>query len=88
MGGNERWVYRRRDGKWVNKRVDADRASSVHDTQRGAGDAAHSMLKRAGGGELTIKGRDGTNPQQGHGRTRPRSVPTEGYRALTRASGG
>lgn len=56
--GNDRTVFRR-DGQWVNKRNDADRASSVHTTQRDANETAKDMLKRSGGGELTTKGLDG-----------------------------
>lgn len=55
----DRMVYRRPDGAWVNKRNDADRASSLHDTQAEAAKAAKSMLQKQGGGELSIKGRDG-----------------------------
>ena len=55
----DRMVYRRTDGSWANKRNDADRASSVHGTQREAEEAARDMLKRQGGGELTTKGIDG-----------------------------
>jgi len=55
----DRTVSRRSDGKWENKRNDSDRASSVHDTQREAEDAARDMLRNQGGGELTTKGRDG-----------------------------
>jgi hypothetical protein len=55
----DRTVCRRDDGKWVNKRNDAGKASSVHDTQKEAIDAARGMLKNQGGGELTTKGRDG-----------------------------
>jgi uncharacterized protein YdaU (DUF1376 family) len=55
----DRTVYRRDDGKWANKRNDASRASSVHDTQKQAQDAAKSDLKKQGGGELTTKGVDG-----------------------------
>jgi hypothetical protein len=54
----DRTVYRRGD-EWVNKRNDSDRASSVHGTQGEAEDAAREMLRNQGGGELTIKGRDG-----------------------------
>jgi hypothetical protein len=57
--GRDRTVSRRPDGSWQNKRNDADRASSVHDTQKGASDAARGMLGRQGGGELTTKGVDG-----------------------------
>lgn len=55
----DRTVYRRDDGKWVNKKNSSSRASSTHDTQAGAEDAARDMLKNQGGGELTTKGRDG-----------------------------
>jgi Uncharacterized protein conserved in bacteria (DUF2188) len=55
----DRTVYRRRDGNWANKRHDAGKASSVHQTQEAAEDAAKEMLKNQGGGELIVKGRDG-----------------------------
>lgn len=51
----DRTVSRRPDGSWENKRNDATRASSVHDTQKAAQDAAREMLKNQGGGELTTK---------------------------------
>ncbi len=57
--GRDRTVYRRDDNQWVNKRNDANRASSVHRTQREAERAARGMLRNQGGGELTTKGRDG-----------------------------
>jgi hypothetical protein len=56
---NDRSVFRRPDGTWVNKRNDAERASSLHDTQKEAEDAAREMLRNQGGGELTTMGRDG-----------------------------
>lgn len=56
--GRDRTVYRSGD-KWINKRNDADRASSKHDTQKEAIDAARRMLRNQGGGELTTKGLDG-----------------------------
>lgn len=43
----------------MNKRNDADRASSVHPTQEEANKAARAMLRKQGGGELTTHGRDG-----------------------------
>lgn len=55
----DRMVFRRDDGKWVNQRNDAGKASSVHDTQKDAIDSAKSMLKNQGGGELTVQGRNG-----------------------------
>lgn len=54
----DRTVYRDKDGDWINKRNDADRASSRHDTQAEAEHAAKEMLRNQGGGELTIMGRD------------------------------
>ena len=56
--GRDRTVYKRGD-EWINKRNDAGRASSVHRTQKDAIDSANEMLGNQGGGELTIKGRDG-----------------------------
>jgi len=56
--GRDRTVYQRSDGQWVNKRHDADKASSVHDRQGDAEDAARDMLRNQGGGELTTIGRD------------------------------
>ena len=56
---DDRIVYRRADGVWVNKKVDADKASSLHDKQKGAEDAARDMLHSSGGGELITKGLDG-----------------------------
>ena len=55
----DRIVYRREDGIWVNKKNDAERASTLHDTQRDAINAAKQMLQNQGGGELTTKGLDG-----------------------------
>ena len=54
-----RTVSRRPDGTWANKRNDGDKASSVHPTQRAAEEAARTMLRNQGGGELTTKGVDG-----------------------------
>jgi hypothetical protein len=51
-------VYRNTEGKWVNKRNDADRASGVHEKQGDAVKEAKDMLKNQGGGELTVVGRD------------------------------
>jgi hypothetical protein len=52
-------VYKRSDGSWVQKRLDSERASSVHYTQGSAQEAAQGMLKKSGGGELIIKGENG-----------------------------
>ena len=55
----DRVVTQRPDGSWANQRNDAGRASSVHDTQRAAIDAARENLRNQGGGEVTVQGRDG-----------------------------
>lgn len=59
MPKNDRTVSRRPDGTWANKLDGAERAGSLHDTQRDASDSARDMLKRSGGGELKVKGEDG-----------------------------
>jgi len=57
--GKGRIVYRNEDGDWVNKRTDADRAGSLHATQKQAEAAAKRMLRSSRGGELTVKGENG-----------------------------
>lgn len=58
--GRDRIIYRDKDtGDWINRRIDADRASSRHQKQGDAVTAANDMLQNQGGGELIIKGRDG-----------------------------
>lgn len=54
----DRTVFQRPDGQWVNQRIDADRASSLHSTQSAANQAAREMLQNQGGGELTTMGRN------------------------------
>lgn len=56
---NDRIVYRRPEGDWVNKRTEASKASGLHSTQGEAVKQASQMLKIAGGGELIVKGVDG-----------------------------
>ena len=56
--GRDRTVWQRTDGSWANKRNDSAKASSVHDTQAEAVEAAREMLANQGGGELTTMGRD------------------------------
>lgn len=56
---NNRSVYPTGDGQWANKRDTADRAASLHPTQREAEQAARDTIRREGGGELTTHGVDG-----------------------------
>jgi len=56
--GQDRTVSKRPDGTWSNKRNDASKASSLHSTQKEAIEASRAMLKRQGGGEMTIQGKD------------------------------
>ena len=59
MKDRDRTVYRRpEDRLWANKRVDAQRASSLHEKQADAIQAARENLTNQGGGELTVIGRD------------------------------
>jgi uncharacterized protein DUF2188 len=51
-------------GKWAVEKPGAKRASSIHDTQKAAIAAARQNLKKAGGGELAVKGRDGAVREQ------------------------
>lgn len=57
--GSDRTVSHRSNGTWENKRNDADKASSLHTTQKEAEQEARRMLKNQGGGELSTKGLDG-----------------------------
>lgn len=59
MATNDRVVYHTTEGKWANKKVDNERITSLHDTQKEAQDAAREMIRNAGGGELTTMGLDG-----------------------------
>lgn len=55
---NNRYVVRN-DGKWAVKKAGATRASSTHDTQAEAIDAARGIVRNAGGGEVRIQDRSG-----------------------------
>lgn len=57
--GRDRTVYQRpEDKKWIDKRNDADRGFAF-DTQRAAIGSAREKITNAGGGEVTVKGRNG-----------------------------
>lgn len=49
----------RRNGVWINKRDDSDKASSTHETQEDAYLEARRMIQNEGGGEIAIHGEDG-----------------------------
>lgn len=55
----DRMISQRPNGSWANTRNDADRASSVHDTQAEAMAAARRMLSNQGGGEMSVQGVNG-----------------------------
>jgi hypothetical protein len=57
--GHDRIVYRLSDGRWVNKRIGGKRPTSWNKTKQEAEADARRLLKKHGGGELTIKGVDG-----------------------------
>ncbi len=52
MNGRARIVCRRPDGNWAQKRLDADRAASVHPTGREAQQTERTQLSWSGGGEV------------------------------------
>ena len=54
----DRSVFRRGD-IWVNKRNNTGRASSIHNAQAEAVEAARAMLHNQGGGELSIMDTNG-----------------------------
>ncbi len=59
MAKSNRTVSQRDDGKWANKKDGGQRATSLHDTQKQAAEAARQNLKNEGGGELKIKNEEG-----------------------------
>lgn len=56
---NRRNVVPNKDGGWDIKKADAKRASGHADTQAEAIARAKEIVHKAGGGEVTIHGRDG-----------------------------
>ncbi len=60
MKSNERdrTVYRRSEGKWVNKRHVSPKPPKVYPTQQDAIRAATRCLMIEGGGDLTVVGAD------------------------------
>ncbi len=58
MSKNDRYVVKHPEG-WAVKAGGAERASSVHETQKEAEAAAKAIVRNAGGGEVRIQGEDG-----------------------------
>ncbi|MCA9458126.1 MAG: DUF2188 domain-containing protein [Nitrospira sp.] len=58
MGKNDRFVVKRQDG-WAVKKPGAERASSLHNTQREAERAAKEIVSNLGGGEVRIQDQKG-----------------------------
>lgn len=56
---NNRHVTQRPDGSWQVRKEGADRASSIHDTQKQAEDRARQIERNTGGGEVVTHGTDG-----------------------------
>lgn len=71
--GRDRIVYQLHDGRWANKRNDASRVTSIHNTQAEAIAAARRNLENQGGGELSVKSRRG--PIRDKDTVRPGSDP-------------
>ena len=55
----DRTVYRRAYGIWVNKRNGAKKATTLHLRQTDAINSASEILRRQGGGLLTVKDAEG-----------------------------
>jgi hypothetical protein len=64
MGQPNKRTVTPHSGRWAVEKPGASRASSVHDTQKAAIDAARQNLQKTGGGELAVKGRDGAVRKQ------------------------
>jgi hypothetical protein len=58
MPKNDRYVTRHSEG-WSVRKPGAERASSVHDTQRDAEQRAKEIVGNLGGGEVRIQDRHG-----------------------------
>lgn len=60
MAKNSYHVIAKSDGKWSVKKTGAARASRNFSTKSEAIRVAANTLKRSGGGELIVHGKDGT----------------------------
>ena len=61
MGGKKKQIHvvPNEEGGWSNKKPNAKRASSKHDTQAKAVNSARDQAKREGNTEVIIHGKDG-----------------------------
>lgn len=57
---NARIVQRREDGDWEVRKPGASRASAITSTQAEGMARAREILGNDGGGEMKVRGRDGT----------------------------
>lgn len=64
MSVNRRIVQHRDDDQWEVRKPEASRASAVTRTQADGIDRARDILQNDGGGELQVRGLDGTIRQQ------------------------
>lgn len=60
MAANSRTIQHRDDGQWEVTQPGASRAGAVLPTQREAIDRGREILANSGGGELKIRGLNGT----------------------------
>ncbi|MGL1894612.1 MAG: DUF2188 domain-containing protein [Spirochaetaceae bacterium] len=53
--GEDRTIFQRNDGCWVNQRNGNQKATSIHSNQKDAYDAARTNHQNKKGGEISIK---------------------------------
>ena len=58
MAKNDRYVVKHEEG-WAVKKAGAEKASSIHDTQKAAETRAKEIVENLGGGEVRIQGKSG-----------------------------
>lgn len=56
---NDRYVVNHEDG-WAVKKAGAERASSIHDTQKEAEKRAKQIVENLGGGEVRVQRKNGS----------------------------
>ena len=58
MAKNDRYVVKHEEG-WAVKKAGAEKASSIHNTQKAAETRAKEIVENLGGGEVRIQGKSG-----------------------------